>query len=74
MSSTSKFYFCLISLLNYFIFSPGGNLNNTGEKSFLMHLELEEDYGKFRDKSPNSKNSVIQIAVARKIFTKMVAT
>lgn len=74
VSSTSKSYFCLISLLNCFIFSPGENLNNTGEKSFLLHLELEEDYRKFSDKSPSSKNSVIQIAIARKIFTKMVAT
>lgn len=74
VSSTSKSYLCLISLLNCFIFSPGGNLNNNGEKSFLLHLKLEEDYRKFSDKSPNSKNSVAQIAVARKIFTKMVAT
>lgn len=74
MSNTSKSYLCLISLLNCFIFSPGGNLNNNGEKSFLLHLKLEEDYRKFSDKSPNSKNSVTQIAVARRIFTKMVTT
>lgn len=74
VSSTSKSYLCLISLLNCFIFSPGGNLNNNGEKSFLLHLKLEEDYRKCSDKSPNSKNSVTQIAVARKIFTKMVTT
>lgn len=74
VSSTSKFCLCLISLLNRFIFSPGRNLNNNGEKSFLLHLKLEEEYGKFSDKSPSSKNSVTQIAVATKIFTKMVAT
>lgn len=75
VSSTSKPYFCLISLLNGFIFSPGENLNNNWERSFLSHLKLEEGYRKFSDKSsPNSKNSVTQTTVVRKIFTKMVRT
>lgn len=75
VSSTSKPHFCLISLLNCFIFSPGENLNNNWERSFLSHLKLEEGYRKFSDKSsPNSKNSVTQATVVRKIFTKMVRT
>lgn len=75
MSSTSKPYFCLISLLNGFIFSPGENLNNNWERSFLSHLKLEEGCRKFSDKSsPNSKNSVTQTTVVRKIFTKMLRT